>query len=262
MDRDADADGASLVAFPALNWPSIVWVDIADAPGESCRARQRLSAGVVARAIVTASWSNPMTATITIFPNEPIGTITRNIYGHFAEHLGNCIYDGIWRAATPATWSRGRRGAETGQPAGPALAGRLLRRRLPLAGRHRPARAAARAGSTSTGARSSRTTLWHARVRRLLPRYRRRALLLRQRRQRHAARDARLGRVLQLPRRQHAGAICAPPTARSRTLGVALLGRRQRELGLRRHYAAGGVLPPSTAATPPTCATSAATHST
>ncbi|MHC4639790.1 MAG: alpha-N-arabinofuranosidase, partial [Planctomycetota bacterium] len=23
-------------------------------------------------------------------------TINRNIYGHFAEHLGRCIYDGFW----------------------------------------------------------------------------------------------------------------------------------------------------------------------
>ncbi len=24
------------------------------------------------------------------------GTINKNIYGHFAEHLGRCIYEGIW----------------------------------------------------------------------------------------------------------------------------------------------------------------------
>ena len=23
-------------------------------------------------------------------------TIDKNIYGHFAEHLGRCIYDGFW----------------------------------------------------------------------------------------------------------------------------------------------------------------------
>ena len=33
---------------------------------------------------------------IEILPNEPIGTISPNIYGHFTEHLGGCIYDGIW----------------------------------------------------------------------------------------------------------------------------------------------------------------------
>ena len=24
------------------------------------------------------------------------GLINRNIYGHFAEHLGRCIYEGLW----------------------------------------------------------------------------------------------------------------------------------------------------------------------
>ncbi|WP_027085193.1 alpha-L-arabinofuranosidase C-terminal domain-containing protein [Cohnella panacarvi] len=34
------------------------------------------------KAVVHADWT--------------IGTINRNIYGHFAEHLGRCIYEGIW----------------------------------------------------------------------------------------------------------------------------------------------------------------------
>ena len=34
--------------------------------------------------------------TISINPLDGIGTIHPNIYGHFAEHLGRCIYDGIW----------------------------------------------------------------------------------------------------------------------------------------------------------------------
>ena len=37
-----------------------------------------------------------LTATINIKPDQPIGTINRNIYGHFTEHLGGVIYDGIW----------------------------------------------------------------------------------------------------------------------------------------------------------------------
>jgi alpha-N-arabinofuranosidase len=28
--------------------------------------------------------------------SKPIGKINKNIYGHFAEHLGRCIYDGFW----------------------------------------------------------------------------------------------------------------------------------------------------------------------
>jgi alpha-N-arabinofuranosidase len=33
---------------------------------------------------------------ITINPGDVIDTINPNIYGHFAEHLGRCIYDGLW----------------------------------------------------------------------------------------------------------------------------------------------------------------------
>ncbi|MBN2047927.1 MAG: alpha-N-arabinofuranosidase [Anaerolineaceae bacterium] len=35
-------------------------------------------------------------AKVTINLADRIGTINPNIYGHFAEHLGRCIYDGIW----------------------------------------------------------------------------------------------------------------------------------------------------------------------
>lgn len=37
-----------------------------------------------------------MRATIDVLLDEPIGTINRNLYGHFIEHLGRCIYDGLW----------------------------------------------------------------------------------------------------------------------------------------------------------------------
>ena len=33
---------------------------------------------------------------ITINPNRSVGTINPNIYGHFSEHLGRCIYGGIY----------------------------------------------------------------------------------------------------------------------------------------------------------------------
>jgi alpha-N-arabinofuranosidase len=33
---------------------------------------------------------------IEILTAEPVGTIAREIYGHFAEHLGGVVYDGIW----------------------------------------------------------------------------------------------------------------------------------------------------------------------
>ena len=35
-------------------------------------------------------------ATLTIHPSEGVNTINRNIYGQFAEHLGTCIYGGLW----------------------------------------------------------------------------------------------------------------------------------------------------------------------
>ena len=33
---------------------------------------------------------------ITVNPDRSIGTINRNLYGHFSEHLGRCIYNGIF----------------------------------------------------------------------------------------------------------------------------------------------------------------------
>ena len=32
----------------------------------------------------------------TVRLDQPGPTVNRNIYGHFAEHLGRCIYEGIW----------------------------------------------------------------------------------------------------------------------------------------------------------------------
>lgn len=34
--------------------------------------------------------------TIKIDPERTLGTLDRNVFGGFAEHLGRCIYDGIW----------------------------------------------------------------------------------------------------------------------------------------------------------------------
>ena len=38
----------------------------------------------------------PAAARIEVLPDEPLGTISPNIYGHFAENLSGVIYDGIW----------------------------------------------------------------------------------------------------------------------------------------------------------------------
>jgi alpha-N-arabinofuranosidase len=36
------------------------------------------------------------TATLTLRADQPGAVISREIYGHFAEHLGHCIYEGLW----------------------------------------------------------------------------------------------------------------------------------------------------------------------
>ncbi|MFN8492239.1 MAG: alpha-N-arabinofuranosidase [Caldilineaceae bacterium] len=37
-----------------------------------------------------------MQTTLTINTAQGKGTVSRHIYGHFAEHLGRCIYEGLW----------------------------------------------------------------------------------------------------------------------------------------------------------------------
>src|SRR2546421_5928595 len=37
-----------------------------------------------------------MSASLDVLLSDPIGTIKPNIYGHFIEHLGACVYDGLW----------------------------------------------------------------------------------------------------------------------------------------------------------------------
>jgi alpha-N-arabinofuranosidase len=42
------------------------------------------------------SQSQAAPARIDVLVNEPVGTIAPEIYGHFTEHLGGVIYDGVW----------------------------------------------------------------------------------------------------------------------------------------------------------------------
>jgi alpha-L-arabinofuranosidase len=63
------------------------------------------SAGLVlaARASSPFAWaeskSNSVDSRIEVLMGEPLGTISPNIYGHFAENLSGVIYDGIWVGA-------------------------------------------------------------------------------------------------------------------------------------------------------------------
>jgi alpha-L-arabinofuranosidase len=40
--------------------------------------------------------SSSVASRIEVLPDEPLGTISPNIYGHFAENLSGVVYDGIW----------------------------------------------------------------------------------------------------------------------------------------------------------------------
>jgi alpha-N-arabinofuranosidase len=41
--------------------------------------------------------------TLTVRADVPIGTISPRLYGHFAEHLGRCCYDGLWLGNRPTS---------------------------------------------------------------------------------------------------------------------------------------------------------------
>ena len=45
---------------------------------------------------VPAARAQTNTARVEIVIDEPIGTIAPEIYGHFVEHLGGVVYDGVW----------------------------------------------------------------------------------------------------------------------------------------------------------------------
>ncbi len=53
------------------------------------------AAGLLLRRVPPAS-AQASTARVEILVDEPIGTIAPDIYGHFVEHLGGVVYDGIW----------------------------------------------------------------------------------------------------------------------------------------------------------------------
>src|SRR5690349_22597049 len=44
-------------------------------------------------------------ASFTVRADAPIGTISPRLYGHFAEHLGRCCYDGLWSANSQGNYA-------------------------------------------------------------------------------------------------------------------------------------------------------------
>jgi alpha-N-arabinofuranosidase len=57
--------------------------------------RPLLSLGLLALA-ATSALAADQTATLTLRADQSGPVISREIYGHFAEHLGRCVYEGIW----------------------------------------------------------------------------------------------------------------------------------------------------------------------
>jgi alpha-L-arabinofuranosidase len=59
--------------------------------------RDFLRMAAAAAALVAAPrTSRAATARVDVLVGEPIGPITADFYGHFVEHLGGVVYDGIW----------------------------------------------------------------------------------------------------------------------------------------------------------------------
>ena len=59
--------------------------------------RDFLKMAAAAAAVAAAPrTSHAATARIDVLVSEPIGTIAPDVYGHFVEHLGGVVYDGVW----------------------------------------------------------------------------------------------------------------------------------------------------------------------
>ena len=114
----------------------------------------------------------------------------------------------------------------------------MLRRRIPLEGRHRPPRVPEKDDQHPLGRRDRGQLLRHARILRALPPDRVRGLRDRERRIRIRAGDERMGRVHDLRRRLPHGR----PQKRERqrkAVEAEILRRGQRELGMRRQHERG-----------------------
>ncbi|AWI10526.1 alpha-N-arabinofuranosidase [Ereboglobus luteus] len=60
------------------------------------KIQTRIALACLLMASALAAQTPSQTATVIIRADQPGPVINRNIYGHFAEHLGRCIYEGIW----------------------------------------------------------------------------------------------------------------------------------------------------------------------
>ena len=68
---------------------------------------------------------------LVINPSKKQSKINKEIYGHFSEHLGRCIYEGIYVGEdSEQEWNayRRSRSTEAYQDSGTSLAGWMFRR--------------------------------------------------------------------------------------------------------------------------------------
>jgi alpha-N-arabinofuranosidase len=47
-------------------------------------------------AVIRSSFEGELSAEVVVDASNSIGAIDRNVYGHFIEHLDNCVYNGVW----------------------------------------------------------------------------------------------------------------------------------------------------------------------
>jgi alpha-N-arabinofuranosidase len=66
------------------------------AGGLAAMAAKELGAAAHAMAAAPAPRARSGQARVTVVMDEPTGRLNRNILGHFAEHLGACVYGGMW----------------------------------------------------------------------------------------------------------------------------------------------------------------------
>ena len=186
----------------------------------------------------------PTAQSVVVRPGVEIGVVRPELHGHFAEHLGSCIYGGLWvgknsripnvdgyrKAAVDAL-------QELGIPVlrwpGGCFADNYHWRDGIGPVDKRPKRVNMNwANALEDGSFGLHEFIGLCRLIGAEP------YLVRQRGQRNAAGGARLGRVLQLPER-HDALRRAHRQRRARAVQGPLLGHRERDVGLRRTHDAG-----------------------
>ena len=91
-----------------------------------------------------SSHQTPLAARVVVDPAAQVAPVKRRLFGSFVEHLGRCVYTGIYEPGHPTADEDGFRGDVLAltQELGVSVVrypGRQLRLQLPLGGRRRAA---------------------------------------------------------------------------------------------------------------------------